>query len=126
MTLDSYKKSVAEFFDARANYSRSELHARMADRLLRLAALQPGERLLDIATGTGFVSIPAARLVGVQGIVVGVDISSGMLEQARQAIATARLQLLGRGLACDGSFASEHRCQTRYQDKHHRSGHRHT
>ena len=44
------------------------------------------KRVLDVATGTGFVSIPAARLTGVQGYVVGVDISTGMLNQAKEAI----------------------------------------
>ena len=86
LVLDGHKRSVAEFFDARSTYSRSELHARMADHLVRLAAPQPAERVLDVATGTGFVAIPAARLVGERGGVVGVDISDGMLEQAAEAI----------------------------------------
>lgn len=86
-----YKASVSGFFNARSNYRRSELHARMAERFLRLAAPQPGERVLDIATGTGFVSIPTAQLVGEKGIVVGVDISSGMLKHASEAIHSAKL-----------------------------------
>ena len=61
-------------------------HARLADRLVRLAAPQPDERVLDIATGTGFVAILAAQLVGERGRVVGVDISAGMLDQAAEAI----------------------------------------
>lgn len=89
--LDGYKRAVAEFFDARDNYSRSELHARMASRLVRLAAPQPSERVLDIATGTGFVAIPAARLVGEQGYVLGVDISAGMLEQGARDVMAAGL-----------------------------------
>ena len=63
----------------------------MADYFVRLAAPQPGERVLDIATGTGFVSIPAARLVGERGAVVGVDISAGMLKQAAEAVIAAGL-----------------------------------
>ena len=86
-----YKRRVAENFDARTDYSRSDIHARLADRLIRLAAPQPGERVLDIATGTGFVAIPTARLVGERGTVVGVDISSGMLEQASKAVAAEGL-----------------------------------
>jgi ubiquinone/menaquinone biosynthesis C-methylase UbiE len=91
IAFDGYKRAVAEYFDSRTDYNRSELHARLADRLVRLAAPQPNERVLDIATGTGFVAIPAARLVGERGTVVGVDSSTGMLDQAAQAVAAASL-----------------------------------
>jgi len=86
IVLDEYKRAIAEHFDARTAYSRSKTHARLANRLVRLAAPQPDERVLDIATGTGFVAILAAQLVGERGTVVGVDISTGMLEQATEAI----------------------------------------
>lgn len=86
-----YKKTVTEFFDARTDYSRSEIHARLANRLVRLAAPKTGERVLDIATGTGFIAIPTARLIGEHGAVVGVDISVGMLEQAMDAVSAASL-----------------------------------
>ena len=91
LDLDHYTRAVASHFDARTDYSRSKTHARLADRLVALAAPQAGERALDIATGTGFVAIAVARLVGKQGAVVGVDLSAGMLSQARAAIAEAGL-----------------------------------
>jgi ubiquinone/menaquinone biosynthesis C-methylase UbiE len=84
IVLDEYKRAIAEHFDARTDYSRSKTHARLANRLVRLAAPQPDERVLDIATGTGFVAILAAQLVGERGTVVGVDISTGMLETCRR------------------------------------------
>lgn len=89
--LSEYKQKIAEIFDARIDYHRSELHARMADRLVQLAAPQPRESVLDIATGTGFVAIPIAHLVGAGGKVVGVDISAGMLAQAKHAVSAAGL-----------------------------------
>ncbi|MGA2266631.1 MAG: methyltransferase domain-containing protein [Phycisphaerae bacterium] len=89
MVLDEYKQAIAKHFDARTDYTRSKTHARLANRLVRLAAPQPDERVLDIATGTGFVAIPAAQLVGKRGTVVGVDISSGMVAQARKNVAQA-------------------------------------
>jgi ubiquinone/menaquinone biosynthesis C-methylase UbiE len=51
--------------------------------LLRPAALRPGERVLDVACGTGVVARLAARRVGPAGTVVGLDVNPGMLAVAR-------------------------------------------
>lgn len=57
-------------------------------RLLEMVNLQPGERVLDVACGTGLVSFPAAEVVGPVGSVVGTDISEEMVAVAnREAIA---------------------------------------
>jgi ubiquinone/menaquinone biosynthesis C-methylase UbiE len=53
-------------------------------RLLELAALQPGERVLDIACGTGLVTFPAAGQVGASGKVVATDISDAMVTGLRE------------------------------------------
>jgi ubiquinone/menaquinone biosynthesis C-methylase UbiE len=53
-------------------------------RVMRLASLKPGERVLDVACGTGLISFAAARIVGPGGHVVGVDISGEMVECARR------------------------------------------
>lgn len=53
------------------------------DKLLACAALAPGERVLDVACGTGLVALRAAQAVGTRGQAVGVDISEGMIEAAR-------------------------------------------
>jgi ubiquinone/menaquinone biosynthesis C-methylase UbiE len=52
--------------------------------LMQMAALQPGERVLDIACGTGLVSFRAASAVGATGEVVGTDISDAMVESCRR------------------------------------------
>jgi ubiquinone/menaquinone biosynthesis C-methylase UbiE len=57
--------------------------------LLRMAGLKPGERVIDIACGTGLVTFPAAMAVGAEGAVRGLDISDGMVQAAR-AIASDR------------------------------------
>jgi SAM-dependent methyltransferase len=49
-------------------------------RLLEMAALQPGERVIDIACGTGLVTFPAAGAVGAAGHVLATDISARMVE----------------------------------------------
>jgi len=51
--------------------------------LLRMADLRPGEQVLDIASGTGLVTFPAAAGVGATGSVKGVDLSDRMVEAAR-------------------------------------------
>ena len=53
------------------------------DKVLALAALSPGEAVLDVACGTGLVSFPAARAVGPSGRVLGVDLSGRMVGVAR-------------------------------------------
>ena len=50
--------------------------------MLQMAGLRPGERVLDVACGTGLVSFRAAAAVGAGGAVVGTDISGEMVEAA--------------------------------------------
>lgn len=54
-----------------------------APLLTEKAKLQAGERVLDIACGTGVVARHAAQQVGASGQVIGLDINPGMLEVAR-------------------------------------------
>ena len=53
------------------------------------AALQPGEVVVDIGSGGGLDALIAARQVGAQGRVIGVDMTPEMLERARRAAAAA-------------------------------------
>jgi ubiquinone/menaquinone biosynthesis C-methylase UbiE len=57
--------------------------------LLEMAALAPGERILDVACGTGLVSFRALDAVGPTGSVLGTDISGEMVEAARRRAAAA-------------------------------------
>jgi SAM-dependent methyltransferase len=52
-------------------------------KLIDLAGLEPGERILDVACGTGAVTRPAAARAGSGGRVVGLDINAAMLAVAR-------------------------------------------
>lgn len=54
-----------------------------APQLVELAALQQGERVLDVACGTGVVTRLAAAQVGDAGQVIGLDLNAGMLAVAR-------------------------------------------
>jgi SAM-dependent methyltransferase len=53
-------------------------------RLLAASALRAGERVLDVGCGNGAVSLEAARAVGAEGRVTGLDLSGPMLEVARR------------------------------------------
>ena len=68
------------------NYERyfvPVIGAPLAEELVDQAALRPGERVLDVACGTGVVARLAARRVGPAGTVVGIDLNPGMLAVAR-------------------------------------------
>lgn len=52
--------------------------------LFKLAAVQPGERVLDLACGPGETTLEAARRAGEQGEVLGVDQSPAFVALARQ------------------------------------------
>ncbi|HUF90360.1 MAG TPA: methyltransferase domain-containing protein [Gemmatimonadota bacterium] len=57
-----------------------------------LGALASGERVVDVGSGGGIDSLIAARMVGPEGRVVGVDMTPAMLERARRAAAEAGIE----------------------------------
>jgi SAM-dependent methyltransferase len=57
--------------------------APIAGDLVEALALAPGERFLDIGTGTGLVAALATGAVGSRGVAIGVDPSVGMLQFTR-------------------------------------------
>lgn len=68
------------------NYERffvPAIGAPVAADLIRIAALRPGERVLDVACGTGVAARLASQQVGAAGSVAGLDINPGMLAVAR-------------------------------------------
>lgn len=77
--------------------------------VLEAAALQPGERVLDVGCGVGALAFDAAARVGAEGEVLGVDVSAPMLalaaEQARRAEAPLRfLEADAQVAGFEGSF----------------------
>ncbi|MGE5635267.1 MAG: class I SAM-dependent methyltransferase, partial [Deltaproteobacteria bacterium] len=62
------------------------------ERLVELAEIKQGDKVLDIATGIGEPAITAARKVGIKGHVLATDISSQMLNIAKQRAVSFGLQ----------------------------------
>ena len=75
-----FSKSPAENYE---RYFVPAIGAPMAEDLIEAAALQPGERVLDVACGTGVVARLAAGRVGPSGSVAGLDAHPGMLAVAK-------------------------------------------
>jgi ubiquinone/menaquinone biosynthesis C-methylase UbiE len=63
----------------------------LTEHVLHLAGLDRGMRVLDVGCGPGDVTFLAAKLVGPEGTVIGVDLSPEAIETARQRAASADL-----------------------------------
>jgi SAM-dependent methyltransferase len=73
--------------DAAATYQRELLPALFGpwgSRVVELAALRPGLRVLDVACGTGLVARLAAEAVGTDGRVTALDLNPAMLAVASE------------------------------------------
>ncbi len=74
---------ISGIYDRLNTVMTAGLHHKWRSRAADLAAVGPGGRALDVATGTGDLALELARRVGASGEVVGVDFSERMLELAR-------------------------------------------
>lgn len=77
---EGYAASAAENYE---RYFVPAIGEPVARRLVAAAGPEPGERVLDVACGTGVVARLAAEVVGHTGTVAGLDANPGMLEVAR-------------------------------------------
>jgi ubiquinone/menaquinone biosynthesis C-methylase UbiE len=71
--------AAADFYDA----SPLSFWNYFGARTVELLALRPGSNVLDVCCGAGASVLPAARLVGPRGNVVGVDLAKKLLVLAR-------------------------------------------
>jgi len=65
--------------------------SKVSERLVELAGIEPGYRVLDVAAGYGEPALTAARRVGAEGSVVATDISPEMIAFGRERAAAAGL-----------------------------------
>jgi ubiquinone/menaquinone biosynthesis C-methylase UbiE len=83
MSLPSYAMKQASFPEMYERWLVGPLFRPWAELTLDELMLSPGDRVLDIACGTGIVARLARERLGKSGSVVGVDISADMLAVAR-------------------------------------------
>jgi demethylmenaquinone methyltransferase / 2-methoxy-6-polyprenyl-1,4-benzoquinol methylase len=74
---------IAKVYDLLNTVMTAGLHHRWRERAADLARVDPGSRVLDVATGTGDLALELARRVAPGGEVVGSDFSEAMLARAR-------------------------------------------
>jgi ubiquinone/menaquinone biosynthesis C-methylase UbiE len=79
--------AAARHYDAAWRDNLAPAH----EAMLSLAALRPGERVLDLACGSGLLAFRAARIVGLQGAVTATDLSGEMVDQVRRGAEQAGL-----------------------------------
>ena len=78
--------------EAYERYLVPAIFTEMAERLLEVAAVAKGERVLDVGCGTGIVARRAAERVGAGGAVSGLDLNEGMLRVARRVSQGSRIE----------------------------------
>jgi ubiquinone/menaquinone biosynthesis C-methylase UbiE len=84
--LRQAKAKAAATYDAAADHFDDAPLAfwdRIGKRTVERLALTPGAKVLDVGCGTGASALPAAQTVGLNGRVIGIDLSARLLERAR-------------------------------------------
>ena len=95
---------IAGVYDRFNSVMTAGLHHRWRDRAVALAGVGPGDRVLDVATGTGDLALALLEKVSPGGAVVGVDFSAGMLSLAQAKDPVGQVSWL-EGNALDLEFA---------------------
>ncbi|KAF9766572.1 hypothetical protein IL306_001004 [Fusarium sp. DS 682] len=85
MTLTESQSDAAQrMYTERATNYENSWHPNYSKRFMELIPIKPGDRILDLACGTGLEAVIAAKHVGDEGVVIGVDITEAMLAEARK------------------------------------------
>jgi demethylmenaquinone methyltransferase/2-methoxy-6-polyprenyl-1,4-benzoquinol methylase len=99
---------IARVYDRMNSVMTAGMHHRWRERAVDLARVGPGDRALDVATGTGDLAVELERRVMPGGEVVGLDFSESMLELARRKAPGIRFEA-GNALElpyAEGDFAA--------------------
>lgn len=80
---------IAENYDAMNQVMSAGQWERWHREFVKQTSFRPGEQILDVACGTGDLTLLDAAQVAPGGRVIGVDISEGMLEVGRRRVASS-------------------------------------
>jgi SAM-dependent methyltransferase len=83
MTTASYRDFTGTGAEIYERYFVPAIATPVSVALLEAAALRPGQRILDVACGTGLIARLAAERVGPRGAVTGLDLAPDMIDVAR-------------------------------------------
>ena len=83
---------IAGFYDVMNTVMTAGMHHRWRSRAVELAAVGPGSRVLDVATGTGDLAAALVEAVMPGGAVVGCDFADAMLALARAKVPQATFE----------------------------------
>ncbi|KAF2012738.1 S-adenosyl-L-methionine-dependent methyltransferase [Aaosphaeria arxii CBS 175.79] len=83
MSGESQAEAAIRLYSPRSAQYDSSWHPDFTKRFIGHLDIQPGQHVLDLACGTGLLTYLEADAVGPAGRVVGVDITPGMLAEAR-------------------------------------------
>lgn len=84
------KQQVSDLFNRVAtafDHVGPRFFSHFGNRVVDLANIPVGAHVLDVATGRGAVLFPAAKVVGTQGHVIGIDLSEGMVQETTKELA---------------------------------------
>lgn len=84
MTTLSYRRFTGNAAENYERYFVPKIATPASVALLEAASLRPGQRVLDVACGTGLIARLAAERVGSSGTVTGLDLSPDMIKVARE------------------------------------------
>ena len=95
--VDHKQRQKAQWAAAAAGWDRrydwyAAVFAPLASWCCVAAGVGPGVRLLDVACGTGLVTLPAARLAGTNGRVVAIDLAADMVSVVTRRARAANLE----------------------------------
>jgi len=99
--MDLFDRTAKHYNTVEALFLNGGIFYRRAS--MRIAGISRGMTVLDVATGTGAVARGAAKLVGPEGRVFGVDPSRGMLNEAKRVFHGP----ITRGVAQELPFAND-------------------
>src|SRR6516165_934901 len=92
--LKQAKAKAAVTYDAAADHFDDEplgFWEQIGRRTVARLGLRAGDSVLDVGCGTGASALPAAQIVGPDGIVLGVDLSARLIDRARTKAMTCGL-----------------------------------